>query len=152
MANQEIIAQLNRIISGFLEEAGYELVELICRHEGRNLVLRLLVDKLAGGITMGECAALNHRLSQLLDEKEVISNRYILEVAFPGLDRLLKTKKDFMRYLHKQVVFFLNDLVNGKCQWQGEVSRVDDTGVFIDSAGQILEIPLIKINKATLII
>ena len=101
---------------------------------------------------MGECAALNHRLSQLLDEKEVISNRYILEVASPGLDRLLKTKKDFMRYLHKQVVFFLNDLVNGKCQWQGEVSRVDDTGVFIDSAGQILEIPLIKINKATLII
>ena len=152
MADQEIIAQLGKIISGSLEEKGYELVELIYRPEGRSLVLRLLVDKFAGGITMDECAALNHKLGQLLDEQDIIPDRYILEVASPGLDRKLTTKKDFMRCLNKQVVFFLNDLISGKCQWQGVVNRVDDVSVFIDYAGQALEIPLSKINKATLII
>jgi len=54
--------------------------------------------------------------------------------------------------LNKQAVFFLNDLVSGKCEWQGLISRVSQTAVFIDRPGESLEIPLIKINKAKLVI
>ena len=152
MVNYEIIAQLNKIISDFLAENNFELVEFIHRYEGRDLVLRLLVDKTEGSISMGECAQLNRQIGRLLDEKDIITSRYILEVSSPGLDRPLKTRKDFMRCLNKQVVFFLNDLVNGKCQWQGLINRVDERAVFIDQSGQVLDIPLTKINKAKLVI
>ncbi len=152
MVDREIIARLNKIISDFLAENSFELVEFMPRDEGRDLVLRLLVDKSEGEISMGECAQLNRQIGRLLDEKDIIASRYILEVSSPGLDRPLKTREDFMRCLNKQVVFFLNDLVNGKCQWQGLINRVGEQAVFIHQSGQVLEIPLTKINKAKLII
>lgn len=152
MVNQEAIAQLSNIVSGYLSENSFELIQLIYRYEGRDLVLRLLVDKTEGSISMDECAQLNRQIGQLLDEKDIIRSRYILEVSSPGLDRPLKTREDFMRCLNKQAVFFLNDLVNGKCQWQGLISRVDKDCVFINQSGQVLGIPLTKINKAKLII
>lgn len=152
MVNQEMIAQLNRIVSDFLAENNFELVEFIHRYEGRDLVLRLLVDKPEGSISMGECAQLNRRIGQLLDEKDIIASRYILEVSSPGLDRPLKTREDFMRCLNKQAVFFLNDLVNDRCQWQGLISKVGEHSVFIIQSGQVLEVPLTKINKAKLVI
>jgi ribosome maturation factor RimP len=131
---------------------GFELVDVIYRQEGKHLFLRILADRLGGGINLDECAQLSREISQVLDEKDIIGSGYMLEVSSPGLDRTLKSKKDFRRCLNKQVVFFLNDLVNGKCQWEGLIARVDDANVFINRAGQILEIPLAKINKATLII
>jgi len=160
MTSPELSAELNKVISEFLSANGYELVDLIFRLEGRDQVLRLLTDRLEGGITMDECASLNQRIGQLLDEKGVINSRYILEVASPGLDRNLVTKKDFLRCLNKQVVFFLNALINGKYQWQGIVMKVEEPSVFIDicagsqssPTGQILEIPLASINKARLVI
>ncbi|MFA4854104.1 MAG: ribosome maturation factor RimP [Candidatus Omnitrophota bacterium] len=152
MVNQDILVQLNKIIGENLAENNFELVEFTHRYEGRDLVLRLFVDKPEGGITMDECASLNRSLGQLLDEKDIIPVRYILEVSSSGLDRPLMSRKDFMRCLNKQAVFFLNQPVNGKLQVQGRITSAGDTSVFIDDSGQVLEIPLTKINKAKLII
>jgi len=151
MVNQDILVQLNKIIGENLAENNFELVEFTHRYEGRDLVLRLFVDKPEGGITMDECASLNRSLGQLLDEKDMIPVHYILEVSSSGLDRPLMSRKDFMRCLNKQAVFFLNEPVNGKLQAQGRIISAGDTSVFIDDSGQVLEIPLTKINKAKLI-
>jgi ribosome maturation factor RimP len=127
-------------------------VDLIFRNDANKLILRILVDKPAGGITLGECAVVNRRLNDLLAEKNIIDGDYILDVSSPGLDRDLKSQKDFLRCMNKEVVFYLNDLIDGKCQWQGLVRKVDQMNVFIDNLGVVLEIPLININKARLII
>ena len=152
MVNQDILDQLNKIIGDNLAENNFELVVFTHRYEGKDLVLRLFVDKPEGGITMDECASLNRSLGQLLDEKDMIPVRYILEVSSSGLDRPLMSRKDFMRCLNKQAVFFLNEPVNGKLQVQGRITSAGDTSVFIDDSGQVLEIPLTKINKAKLVI
>ncbi|MFH0918562.1 MAG: ribosome maturation factor RimP [Candidatus Omnitrophota bacterium] len=131
---------------------GLEFIDLIYRPEGKRLILTVLADKPLGGITLQECAGLSRQLKNLLEEKNIIDGDYILEVSSPGLDRPLKRPKDFLRCLNKEAVFFLNDLVGGKCQWQGEINRVDGSVVFIRTGEQTLEIPLIKINKAQLVI
>lgn len=151
MVNQDILVQLNKIIGENLAENNFELVEFTHRYEGKDLVFRLLVDKPQGGITMGECASLNRSLGQLLYEKDIIPVRYSLEISSPGLDRTLMSRKDFIRCLNKQAVFFFNDLVNGKLQAQGRITSAGDTSIFIDDSGQVLEIPLTKINKAKLV-
>jgi len=152
LIKEELIKELNELIGACLSRQNLELIDLICRDEGNNLVLRILVDVPGGGITLGECALLNRKLGELLEEKNIIDGNYVLEVYSPGLDRCLKTQKDFSRLLNKEAVFFLNDLVGGKCQWQGVISKVDDKSVSIGHSGQVLEIPLIKINKAKLVI
>jgi len=152
MDRQEIIAQLQNIIGDYLKIQGLDLVDLIYRHEGRDLILRILVDRPEGGITLGECAGLNIQISNLLDEKEILQTRCILEVSSPGLDRALKTKNDFLRCVSKKARFFLNESINGKIELEGLISKVENDSVYIESRNEIIEIPLRKLNKAKQVI
>jgi ribosome maturation factor RimP len=152
LTKEEVIQKLEELISGCLAVLGLEFIELIYRFEGKRLVLRVLADKPQGGINLEECAAACRQLKNLLEEKNIIENDYVLEVSSPGLDRPLKRKNDFLRCLNKEAVFFLNGPVNGRIQWQGEICKADETSVFIRVLGESLEIPLTKINKAQLVI
>jgi ribosome maturation factor RimP len=152
MNKQEIIAKLQDIIADYLKIQGLTLVDLILRQEGRDLVLRILVDRPEGGITLDECAGLNIQISELLDEKDILQTRYILEVASPGLDRPLKTKNDFLRCLNRKARFFLNESVNGKIEVEAVISKVENDSVYVQSNNELIEIPLTKINRAKQII
>ena len=87
---------------------GAELVEVIYRRANQRSILTFLVDK-EGGVTLEECAALNQRLGSFFDRLAEIApgdagflqGAYFLEVNSPGLDRPLKTSRDFQRVLGK---------------------------------------------------
>ncbi|MDD2680291.1 MAG: ribosome maturation factor RimP [Candidatus Omnitrophica bacterium] len=152
MDKEGLVNELKLILGEFLKSQNLDLVELIHRYEGRDLVLRILVDKPEGGISIGECAEVNRAISALLDEKNLLQEGYILEVSSPGLDRPLETENDFARCLDKKVKFFLNSLVNGKLEWDGVISKVSAGSVYINTATGAMEVPLDKINKAKRII
>ncbi|MCX5711156.1 MAG: ribosome maturation factor RimP [Candidatus Omnitrophica bacterium] len=151
MDNQVLAAQLKGLLEGYLQSRNLELIDLILRNEGNGLVLRVLADRPEGGINLDECGALNREIGALLDEKNLIESSYILEVSSPGLDRPLRTKKDFSRATGKKVKFFLNDLVDGKLEWGGIITGVNNESVFINSGISALEIPLARIVKAKLL-
>ena len=68
----------------------------------RNWYLRVFIDK-QGGVDLEDCQAVSEKLSKILDEKDPISDNYLLEVSSPGLDRVLKKEKDFIRYQGRDV-------------------------------------------------
>jgi ribosome maturation factor RimP len=166
MISDIIIDELNSLLKDYLTSLNFILVDIIYRYEGKDLVLRVLADrpqgyglassgqshKPNGGINLDECAMLNREIGVLLDEKDIIKEKYILEVASPGLDRPLKTRDDFLRLLNKPAKFFLNEVINGKLEWDGSIDRVDQESVSIMTKEGIIELPIIKINKAKLII
>lgn len=148
MDRDALIEELMAIIQDYLKNKNLDLVDLIYRYEGRDLILKVLADRPDGGISLGECARLNIELSRILDEKDILQARYILEVSSPGLDRPLKTKPDFARCINRKVRVFLNEPINGKLEWDGTITKVENDAVCLDASSQILEIPLSKINKA----
>ena len=152
MDKEALVSQLKIILEDYLKSLNLILVDIIYRYEGRDLVLRILTDKLTGGITLDECAILNRDIGGLLDEKDIIQGRYILEVSSPGLDRPLKTKDDFLLALNKKAKFFLNELINGKLEWDGLIKKVGQESVFISIKDSLIEVPFLKINKARFII
>lgn len=152
MSLEVLIKELRVLILAELESKNLEFVDLINRTQGNRLILTVLADKPQGGITLQECALLCRQLKNLLEEKNIIAQDYVLEVSSPGLDRPLKSRSDFKRSLDKEAVFFLNDPVGGKLQWQGVISRVDADTVFIQVGDEVLGVPLIKVNKAQLVI
>jgi len=152
MDRQQIISELKNSIGDYLKIQRLDLIDLIYRYEGKDLVLRVLVDRPEGGIGLDECARLNNEISRILDEKDVLTTRYILEVSSPGLDRPLKTKSDFLRCINKKVRFYLCESINGKMELEGTISKVGDTSVYIDTDGESLEIPLLKVAKVKQII
>lgn len=152
MDRQVVVAELKTIISDYLRSRELDLVDLIYRYEGRDLFLRILVDKFEGGINLNECAYLNNEISKILDKKDILREGYILEVSSPGLDRPLKTKNDFLRCINRKVRFFLSESVNGKKELEGTVNKVTEDSVCIDIEGNPVELPLIKISRAKQII
>jgi len=152
MRNEEMIIELEKILGDFLGSQGLELVELVYRFEGRYTVLRVLVDRPEGGITIGECARLNNQIGDILDEKNIIQERFALEVCSPGLDRPLKKKSDFVRSLNRRVKFFLSVPVHGKIEIEGQVIQVNDLSVAVDVAGDTVEIDFNTINRAKQVI
>lgn len=152
MDRQAIISELTSIIGDYLKNKGLDLVDLIYRYEGRDLILRIVVDRPEGGITLDECSWLNNELGRILDEKDIIPAKYILEVSSPGIDRPLRAKSDFLRCINRNVRFFLSESINAKFELEGSITKVEDEKVYIDVEGDIIEIPFIKINKAKQII
>ncbi len=152
MDKQEIISELKNIIGDYLKIQGLDLVDIIYRHEGSDLIVRILTDRLEGGITLDECARLNIQISNLLDEKDILQTRYLLEVASPGLDRPLRTKNDFSRCINRQARFFLNEAISGKIELEGLIKKVQNDLVYIEAENEVIEIPLTKIDRAKQVI
>lgn len=148
MYRQDVIEKIRNIITGYLESRQIDLVDFIYRYEGPNLILRLLVDKPEGGISLDECAYLNTEIGRMLDEKNILQQRYILEVSSPGLDRPLKSKKDFLRCIDKKLKFFLKEEIAGRLELEGAVKKIEGDSVYIEVNTELIEIPLFKLNKA----
>ena len=65
----------------FLEENGFELVDVEYVKEGSNWFLRIYVDK-EGGIDIDDCGRVSEFVSAKLDELDPIAEAYFLEVSF----------------------------------------------------------------------
>lgn len=148
MKRDQIISELEGVVSDYLAAQGLMLVDLLYRHEGRDLFLRILADRQEGGITLGECSRLNAELGGILDEKNIVQGGYILEVSSPGLDRPLRTREDFLRCINRKVRFFLKEKVAGKIEWEAVINKVEDESVLVNAQGNDMSIPLSKVNFA----
>ena len=70
----------------------YDL-ELVGR--GSTQILRVYIDR-PGGVDTDTCATVSRVLSRALDEADVITGRYTLEVSSPGLERALRRPEHFV--------------------------------------------------------
>lgn len=152
MDKQAVIEELLNIIGAYLKDRGLDLVELIYRYEGRDLFLRVLADKPEGGITLDECTRINREIGDILDGKDMIPGKYVLEVSSPGVDRPLKTKSDFSRCINKKIKLFLYEAINGKIEFDGIIKSTTEDSVCIQTSKGVMDVPLDKINKAKQII
>lgn len=101
MARREIEEAVERLLEPVLEKDGLELVDVEYVRE-RNWILRVYIDK-EGGVGLDDCQAVSEKAGAILDEKDLIPDNYMLEVSSPGLDRVLKKDKDFIRYTGEDV-------------------------------------------------
>jgi len=142
-----MLEKIKKTIDPILQEDGIELVEMIYRKESGKQVLRRLVDKDCG-INLADCAKLNQRIGQALDESDAIQESYVIEVNSPGIDRLFKTKRDFERALGRLVRVTLNERIQDKKEYVAKLEEVSDSGVKIDVKKKgIIEIPFEKIVR-----
>lgn len=153
MLNDDTLKQVEDNVKQILDPLGYELIELKGINSKRGLILRFLIDRDEGGITISECAQLNRDISQMLDERNAVGQDYDLEVSSPGLDRPLIDPRDFKRVQEKIIHVFLKEQQDGKWEHEGKLNKLDEAGISITSnKGEELFIPFTKINRAKQVI
>jgi ribosome maturation factor RimP len=143
-----MVDKIKEVIQPILQEESVELVDIIYRREGNRQVLRVLVDK-EGGIILSDCVRLNEKISKALDETDIISEGYILEVNSPGIDRPFKTKRDYEKAKARLVRVTLSEQILGKKEYIGRLIEILEDSVKIDTQKKgIIEIPFEKIVRA----
>ena len=108
----------------------YDLVDVEYVKEGRDWYLRIFVDKV-GGIDLDDCQKISEQLSPQLDSVNIISGAYILEVSSPGIDRILKKDRDYIREAGKVVDVTLYAPIDGKKNFVGELVRRDEDFLYL---------------------
>jgi ribosome maturation factor RimP len=83
-------------VAGKIADMGMELVDVEMVREGSSHILRLVIDK-TGGVSSEDCASVSRMADPLIDQELQMHGHDFLEVSSPGLDRPLKTERDFQR-------------------------------------------------------
>jgi ribosome maturation factor RimP len=122
MANK-VELRVEEIVNELVSGTEYELVDVEYVME-KNWYLRIFVDK-AGGIDLDDCQYLSEKIGAILDKEPLMQEAYILEVSSPGIDRVLKKDRDFVREAGKVVDVTLYAPINGKKNFTGTLEERD---------------------------
>jgi ribosome maturation factor RimP len=137
---------LQALLETTLAGLGYELVDL--ERSGKGLFLRVFIDK-PGGIDVDDCAAVSHHLTRLLAVENINYDR--LEVSSPGLDRLLKNERDFVRFAGQKARIKLRIPVDGQRNFVGVLRETGAGKVRLEVDGKVLSLDLANLEKARLV-
>ncbi len=121
------------LLEPHIERLGYELVNVEFRQGTRHhSLLRLLVDKPEGGITLSDLERLSPIIGDLLDVYDPVDGSYTMEVSSPGINRPLAKLKDFEAYRGKRVRIRTHRLHEGRKNFEGVLVDVRPDGIDLE--------------------
>jgi ribosome maturation factor RimP len=136
MSKKSIVETVTEIVLPITAQLGLELVDVEYVKEGSSWYLRIYIDK-ENGINIDDCQSVSEKVSDILDERDPIPNSYILEVSSPGLDRPLKTERDFEKYKGELVEVKLFKAIDKTQMFEGTLLEKSNNQVVIDIDGNI---------------
>lgn len=149
----QIIDTTEKLVEPILQEKALELVDIEYVKEGPHWFLRVYIDK-EGGVDITECGEVSEELSKKLDKEDPIKDPYYLEVASPGIERPLKTRKDFQNHLNHNVFISLYAPMEGAKEFEGILKAFEDDIITIEykvkTRTKSIQIPFNKVAKARL--
>lgn len=125
-----------------LDAMGVELVDIEIMGSRRNRLLRVTIDH-PDGVSLDLCSEVSSILGSLFEEDDPVPGRYVLEVSSPGVERPLRSQRQWERSIGEQAKVKLSEgegVVHG---------RIDAVGggriVLVDEVGERVEIPFAKV-------
>ena len=133
-----------------VEQLGYQLVDVEYVKEGPRWFVRVFIDK-PEGISLEDCKAVNDALDPVLEANDPVKNPYHLEISSPGLERVLKTDREFKLYQGRYVKLSLKEPVNKEYNIFGHLGPVTDNAVQVaDSEGHSHSVPRENVKQIRL--
>ena len=143
---EELVRGMSEPIAASL---GLELVDVEYIKEGGSWFLRIFIDK-PDGITHTDCHDVSQQISKLMDEKDYISQAYILEVSSPGIERPLNQPRDFLRFRGHKIRAATFSPVNGQKEFVGELEGLENGELVINIKGKQMILPMEQVAKVRL--
>ena len=151
MGKAPITQSVTELIEPGLLAKGLELIDVEFKKEGKIWVLRIYIDR-EGGVSLEDCQKVSRLAGDLIEVEDVIEPVYTLEVSSPGLNRVLKKEKDFLKYSGKKINVQCHAPMDGRKKFMGILTGFIDQSIHLEIDGQQYTIPLILVAKANLVI
>jgi ribosome maturation factor RimP len=141
---------LMRLLEPPIEALGFELLDLELAQAGRSAVLRIFIDRAGANVTVDDCAAVSHAVSEVLEGEDPIKGNYSLEVSSPGFDRRLRKRAHFERFVGERICAELKLPLDGRRRFVGTLKSIGDDSILVEVDGRPYELPLVRIQQARL--
>jgi ribosome maturation factor RimP len=145
-----IVPQIIELATPVAEELGLEVVGVVFQTNQRPPVLRVDIRNPNQDTGLDDCERMSRALEASLDATEIIPDAYVLEVSSPGISRQLTTDREYVSFKGFPVVVWTSPPYQGQEQWSGQLIRRDETAVYLNQKGRVVEIKRSVITKVDL--
>jgi ribosome maturation factor RimP len=129
------LEQIQQLAQRIVQSEGLDLIDVEFKLGKSRDLLRVYIDK-QGGVTLSDCENISYQLSAALDVQDIMKNAYVLEVSSPGVDRPLKTDRDYGRAVGRLLKLHVAGEEGKTEQVVGKLIRYDDREVVVETKGQ----------------
>lgn len=123
-------ARVSAIIAPVATDLGFDLVRVKILPDN-GCTLQVMAENADGRFSIEDCARLSREINPILDVEDPIDREYHLEVSSPGIDRPLVRARDFARWHGHEARIELEDALDGRRRFRGEIIASDDQSVTI---------------------
>ncbi|HBW12491.1 ribosome maturation factor RimP [Proteiniclasticum sp.] len=131
--------ELEPLFQKEIEDLGYGMYHMEYVHEDGMNILRFYIEH-ENGIALADCETVSRRISDILDEKDPISEDYNLEVSSPGIFRTLFTKAHMEAAVGEKVQIKTKKPVDGSKKFIGVLKEVQSGGLLVEKDKKPLEV------------
>lgn len=140
------VAEIENALLPIASEMQIEIVEVEFK-QGREPALTVYIDT-EGGVDLNTCEKFHRAIDPVLDELDpTFGAAYTLNVSSPGLDRPLKTARDFEKCMGERVEVKLFAPMKGKKLFEATLAGYDENCVELEAKGERLKLERTKIAK-----
>ncbi|MBT8211676.1 MAG: ribosome maturation factor RimP [Acidimicrobiia bacterium] len=143
----EVGDRLWTLLEGYVSAEGVELDDVVLVGQGKGRVLRVIVDA-EDGVALDRIAGLSKGLGPLLDDEDVLSDSYTLEVSSPGLERKLRRPAHYRKSVGREVKVKTSVPIDGERSHRGVLEEADETGFSVQVDGTVRRIAFSDVKSA----
>ena len=103
-----MLEKITSLIQPILSEHDVYLDDIEYVKEKNEWYLRIFIEKNVGHLDMDTCVAVSEAISDQLDEADIITNEYYLEVSSPGAEK--QSIGEYVYIEFKNPMFGMNDV------------------------------------------
>lgn len=148
---KELIDRLYSLFRPVVETYGLTLVDVEWAPERGGVRLGVYITRPVGGVTLDDCETVARALDELLEATPELTNSYTLEVASPGLDRVLKRPEEYDIFRGRSVSIRVREPIEGKYEVEGELKGLVEDKLELEIPSGIVSVPISNIKKTKLI-
>lgn len=126
------LTSIKTFIHPILEAMKIQLYDLAWRQEGNTHILQVAIMHEDGTMDIDTCSDVSEKISALLDEKDIITSEYFLEVCSPGAERALRNDEEIAKAINEFVYVKLTNPKAGLDEVRGTLKEVNEDSIHID--------------------
>lgn len=138
----DIELKIKDLTAAIINSTDVYVVEVEVKGTMGNQIIWVYLDTEQGGISIDKCAKVSNELSLVLDANELITNKYVLNVSSPGLDRPLIDLRQYKNSVGRKI----------KVRYLSEEGGKNIIGKLVAFDGTILSLELEKGESFTITI
>ncbi len=140
------IEEIENVLLPIANDLAIEIVEVEFK-QGHSPALTVYIDT-ENGVDLDTCEKFHRAIDPVLDELDpTFGATYTLNVSSPGLDRPLKTERDFNKCMGQKVEVKLFAPMKGKKLFEAKLVGYDGNCVELEDKGEVLKLEKSKIAK-----